>query len=66
MNEMQVEKERAYLAYTSTSLFITQGRQDKNSKQGRTLEAGADAEAMEGGVYWLASHCLLSLLSYKT
>jgi hypothetical protein len=34
------------------------------------LEAGADAEDMGGGykgaAYWLAPHCLLSLLSYKT
>ena len=35
-------------------------------KQGRNLEAGADAEAMEGGAYWFASHGLLSLLSYRT
>ena len=30
----------------STSLFITEGSQDRNS-QGRNLEAGADTEAME-------------------
>ena len=30
------------------------------------MEAGADAEAMEGAAYWVASHCLLSLLSYRT
>ena len=35
-------------------------------KQGRNLEAGADAEAVEGAAYWLASHGLLSLLSYRT
>jgi hypothetical protein len=34
--------ERVYLAYTSTSLFITEGSQDRN------LQLGADAEAMEG------------------
>ena len=34
--------------------------------QGRNLEAGADAEAMEGAAYWLAPHGLLSLLSYRT
>ena len=66
MTEIQVGKEIVYLAYTSTSLFNTKGRQDRNSKQGRNLEAGADAEAMEGGAYCLASHCLLSLLSYRT
>jgi hypothetical protein len=34
--------------------------------QGRNLEAGADAEAMENAAYWLASPGLLSLLSYRT
>jgi hypothetical protein len=33
---------KAYLAYTSIFLFIMKGN------QGRNLEAGADAEAMEG------------------
>jgi len=32
-------------------------------KQGRNLEAGADAEAMERAAYWLAPHGLFSLLS---
>jgi hypothetical protein len=31
-------------------------------KQGRNLEAGPDAEAMEGAAYWFAPHGLLSLL----
>ena len=35
-------------------------------KQDRDLEAGADAEAMERAAYWLASHGLFSLLSYRT
>ena len=35
-------------------------------KQGRNLEAGADAEAMEGAAYWLPSPGLFSLLSYRT
>jgi hypothetical protein len=34
--------------------------------QGRKQEAGADAEAMEGAAYWIASPSLLSLLSYRT
>ena len=34
--------------------------------QARNLEAGADAEAMEGAAYWLASPASLSLLSYRT
>jgi hypothetical protein len=36
------------------------------TKQGRALEPGADAEAMEAAAYWLASYGLLSLLSYRT
>ena len=35
-------------------------------KQGWNLEAGADAEAMEGAAYWLAPHGLLNLLSCRT
>ena len=35
-------------------------------QEGRNLEAGADAEAMEDAAYWLASPGLLSLLSYRT
>jgi hypothetical protein len=51
----QVGEERAYLAYTSTSLFIIKGSQDQNSKQSRNLVSGGDAEAIEGAAYWLAS-----------
>jgi hypothetical protein len=29
----QVKQERIFLAYASTSLFITEGSQDKNSKR---------------------------------
>jgi hypothetical protein len=47
MTKKQVGEERVYSAYTSTLLFITKGSQDKNS-EGRNLEAGAYAEAMEG------------------
>jgi hypothetical protein len=35
-------------------------------KQGRILEAGADAEAAEGAASWLTPHGLLSLLFYRT
>ena len=38
------------LAYTSISLFIIEGSQDRNSNREGTwsLEAGADPEALEG------------------
>jgi hypothetical protein len=32
-------------------------------KQGRNLEAGADAEGLEDAAYWLVPHGLLGLLS---
>jgi hypothetical protein len=48
MTKKQVEEERVYSAYTSILLFITKRGQDWSSTQGRNLEAGADAEAMEG------------------
>jgi hypothetical protein len=34
--------------------------------QGRNLEAGVDAEAMEDAAYWIAFPGLLSLISYRT
>ena len=42
-------EERIYLVYTSISLFIIKGNQDRNSHR-----AGADAEAMKGvlGFYY--------------
>ena len=43
------QKASWFSAYTSTLLLITKGSQDKTElKQGRDLEAGADAVAMEG------------------
>ena len=50
------------LAYTSLLLFMTKGSQYRNSNRaGTNLEAGADAEAMEGAAYWLAQPA-----SYRT
>lgn len=37
----------------------------KVETQGRNIEAGADAETVEGAAHWLALHGLLSLLSYN-
>ena len=54
------------MAHTSILLSIIKGSQARNSKKGRNLEAGAQAEAMEGATYWLAPQGLLSLLSYRT
>jgi hypothetical protein len=61
----KLEKKR-FIWLTLPQHFIIEGTQDRNSNQGRSLEAGADAEAMEGAAYCLASHVLLSLFSYRT
>jgi hypothetical protein len=63
MTKKQGGEERVYSAYTSTLLFIT-----KEVRTGTQAgqKAGADAQAMEGCSYWLASPRLLSLLSYRT
>jgi hypothetical protein len=54
-----VGEKRVYSAYKSTSLSITEGSQEL--QQGRNLEAGTDAEAMEGrsAAYWLAQPACL-------
>ena len=56
---------RVYLTYTSTLLFITE-EDITGTQTGKILEAGADAEAMEGAAYWLIPRDLLILLSYRT
>jgi hypothetical protein len=57
VTKKQVGEKRAYLAYFHIIV-----------KQARNLEAGADAEAGGGrdAAYWLATHGLLSFLSYRT
>ena len=45
--QKQAGKEGVCLTYTSTALCITEGRR-QGLKQGRNLEAGADAEGLEG------------------
>ena len=59
--------ERAYSAYTFTELFIIGKSEGRNSNRVGTLEAGADAETMEGCMEGLLPKAgLLSLLSYRT
>ena len=57
MTRQQVGEERIYL------LFITEDI--RKLKQGRILEAGADAEAIQGACFWLPPHDLLILLSLQ-
>jgi hypothetical protein len=63
MTKKHFGEERVYLAYTSILLFITK---EVRSGTQAGQKAGADAKAMEGCSYWLASPGLLSLLSYRT
>ena len=50
-DQKQLGEERVYWAFTSTTLFIEEVRTGthmwQEPKQGRNLEAGAGAEAME-------------------
>ena len=49
------------------SIAVDQKRKSAQElKQGRVLEAGADADAMEDTAYCLVSHALLSQLFYRT
>jgi hypothetical protein len=52
MTKKQVGEGRVYSAYTSTSLFITKGSQDRNSSRAGTWSQ--ELEVMEGAAYWLA------------
>ena len=54
------------MAYTSTSLFIIKGSQDRNSNRARTWRQELTQRPWRGATYWLAPHGLLSLLSYRT
>lgn len=62
-HDQQVKEERV-LAYTSIYCLSYKGIR-KETQGGKNLVAGADAEAMKGWFNWLASHVLLSLLSYR-
>ena len=58
--------ERVYLAYTSALLFITKGSQDRSSNRAGTWRQELMQRLWKDGDYWLASHGLYSLLSYRT
>ena len=42
-----------------------QKKSEEEIKQGKDLEAGADAKARRGAAYWLVPHGLLTLPSYR-
>jgi hypothetical protein len=62
--QKQLGEERVYFTHHSYNSPTKAVRVETH--KGRNLEAGADAEATEGAASWLASHGLLSLLSYRT
>ena len=68
MTKKQVREERAYLAYTSTLLFITKEVRT-GTQAGQELKQVRKQELMQRPwrdvLYWLASPGLLSLLSYR-
>jgi hypothetical protein len=62
-NQKQLGEEGVYLAYNSTSLFTTEGRQGRNSNRAGTWRLELMQKPWRGAVYWLAHQGLLSLLS---
>lgn len=61
--------DRTYLVVESvnfTYMSQSQPREARAGTQVRNLEAGAEAKAMEGAIYWLVPHGLLNGLSYTT
>jgi hypothetical protein len=66
MTKKQVEEERIYLSYTSTSLFIIKGSQDRNSNKAGTWRQELMQRPWRGAAYWFAPHGLLNLLCYRT
>ena len=58
----QFGDERVYLVYTSTSRLIIEGSQDRKSNRAGTWRPKV---IWRGAAYRLATHGLLSLLSYR-
>ena len=66
MTKKQVGEERVYSAYTSTSLFITKGSQDRNLHRAGTWRQELIQRPWRNAAYLSVSPGLLSLLSYRT
>lgn len=60
------EGKRVYSASTSILLIITEESQDRNSGQDPRGRSWYRQRSWRGAAYWLVSHGLLSLLSYRT
>jgi hypothetical protein len=59
-------KDRVYLTDTSISLFIIKNSQDRNSHWARNCIQELMKRPWRGAAYWLITHGLLRLLSYRT
>ena len=66
MTKKQVGEKGFYLAHASTLLFIIEGSQGRNSNMAESWRQELMQKPWRGAAYWLASHGLLSLLSYRT
>jgi hypothetical protein len=55
-----------YLAYSSTSQFIIEGSQDRNSSRAGTWRQELMQRPWRSTANWLPFHGLLNLLSYTT
>jgi hypothetical protein len=54
VTKKQLGKERVYLAYTSLSLFIIEGRRDWNSKRAGTWREELMQRPWRGAAHWIA------------
>ena len=63
-DQKQIGEEKVYLAYTSTSLFIIKGSQDRNSSRAGTWRQELMQRPWRSAAYWLVSPGLLTLLCY--
>jgi hypothetical protein len=59
-------RKRRFIWLTLLYCYHQRRKLGQELKQGRNLEAGADAESLEGAAYWLVLYKLFSLLSYRT
>lgn len=55
-----------FSSHFDISVHFHQRKSEQELKQGRDLEAGTCAEAMEEAAYWLTCLDLPNLLSYRT
>ena len=69
MTKKHVGEERVYLdylAYVSTSWFIIEESSDKQLNRAVLWRQKLMQKPYRGTAYWLASHSLLSLITYST